>query len=98
MTGAPLLFLLVTGLLFGTGFVILAWSRARLWASARRSNDASLRKLLDQSARCRYALTDARDALATVINDSALFGASRDQALSAYDAIREALKKERTST
>jgi hypothetical protein len=44
------------------------------------------------------ALQQAKDALATVISDPAVFGAARDQALSAYESVAGALKKEEEHT
>jgi threonine/homoserine/homoserine lactone efflux protein len=41
------------------------------------------------------ALRQAKDALAAVISDSAVFGDARSQALSAYDSVADALKKEK---
>lgn len=42
----------------------------------------------------RFALRKAKNALATVISDPAVFGDARNQALSAYESVADALKKE----
>ncbi len=75
---------LVTGLLTVWVFVARAW--IRLW-NARRQQ-------IERPAR---ALRQAKDALATVISDEAVFGDARNQALSAYELVRDTLKKEKDS-
>ena len=45
--------------------------------------------------RPREALQQAKDALARVIADDAVFGDARSQALSAYESVGDALNKEK---
>lgn len=59
-------------------------ARVRLWKAQQRRAERPVK-----------ALSQAKDALAAVISDSAVFGAARDQALSAYDSVSDALNKER---
>lgn len=89
----PLLLLaLVAGLLAVAVFV--AAGRLRLWASRRRAADCIVEKVLDRGAAAHRALASARDALATVISDPGLSGDTRDQALTAYQAVTTAITKE----
>ena len=66
--------------------VLASWltlGRLHLWKVQQRRIDNP-----------RRALRQAKDALATVIADPAIFGDARDQALSAYDSVTDALNKE----
>lgn len=76
---------LVLGLL-----ALAAWgtvTRVRLWHAQQH-----------QAVRPARALSCARDALATVIADPAVFGTARDQAVTAYEQVTEALIEEKTRT
>jgi hypothetical protein len=72
---------LVTGLLTALAFLARSWIRR--WSALRRRVENP-----------RKALRQAKNALATVISDPAVFGDARDQALSAYESVSDALKKE----
>ncbi len=72
---------LVVGLLTACGAVTRAWVR-RLNAQRRRAE------------RPRKALSCARDALARVIADPLVGNETHNQAVDAYEAVTESLKKE----
>lgn len=59
-------------------------ARVRLWNAQRCRVERPVR-----------ALQQAKDALARVIADDAVFGEARSQALSAYESVGDALKKEK---
>lgn len=58
-------------------------NRVRLWQAQQR-----------RAERPNKALAEARDALASVISDPLARDETRKQALSAYDCVADALKKE----
>ena len=65
---------------------LAAWAvtvRTRLWNAQRH-----------RVQRPAKALRQAKDVLATVISSGVFFGDARDQALSAYESVADALKKE----
>jgi hypothetical protein len=79
----PLLFLAFLAALVALA-VWLAVTRLRLWHTQQQ-------RLLAP----RKALSSARDALAAVITDPAVFGDARDKALAAYNEVSEALNQVR---
>jgi hypothetical protein len=84
VTGAPLLLLVV----FGGIIAFFAAIGGVIFMVDH------LPGILQQRQAARWqkrALGAAADALATVISDPAVFGRTRDQALSAYTAIQEAI-------
>jgi hypothetical protein len=76
--------ILVIGLLVAWVFLVIAWIRR--WNAQRH-----------QVERPGKALSQAKDALATVISDPAVFGDARNQALSAYASVADALKQTKRS-
>jgi hypothetical protein len=92
MTGAPLLMLIVIGFVLAGSGVVLTWVRVCLWQDMRRNSGKNIQKLLDRSARNHGALTDARDALASVIAETG--GDTREQAVDAYSKVKRALEQE----
>lgn len=73
-------------------FLALGLVGSAVWLSACRIRLWAVRK--HKVERPRQALSRARDALATVIADPAVFGTARDQAVSAYEQVTAALTKE----
>lgn len=61
-------------------------SRVRLWNAQRRR--------IEHPGK---VLRQVKNVLATVISDAAVFGEARDQALSAYESVADALKKENSN-
>jgi transcription initiation factor TFIIIB Brf1 subunit/transcription initiation factor TFIIB len=79
----PPLLLAAFGLFLCTVAAVLALARMRLWAARRRRVTGA-----------REALSGARDALAAVISDPGLGASTRDQAVTAYQAVSTAITKE----
>ncbi len=73
--------MLVIGLLVAWAFIARAW--VRRWDAQRR-----------RAERPRKALSCARDALARVIADPLVGNDTHNQAVDAYEAVTESLKKE----
>lgn len=74
-------------------FLVLALSALAAWAVTVRVRLWNAQRY--QIERPRKALEQARDVLATVISSGVFFGGdARDKALSAYESVGDALKKE----
>lgn len=91
MTGAPLLMLVLFGGITAVFIAVcgLVFVVDHLPDILHRRYAARLQK---------RALSSAANALAAVISDPAVFGRTRDQVLSAYEAVQEAITKEKDSS
>jgi hypothetical protein len=73
-------------------FLVLAVTALGTWAVTVRTRLWNARR--HQAERPAKALRQAKDVLATVISSGTFFGDARNQALSAYESVTDALKKE----